>query len=187
MRTRLTATPALRPGPRDTPLRGVLLTDAEADHVMGLAVLRGAAGLRVYAAPPVRAALAPARGALDRHAPWEWYDSLADGGFVLGGGLVVTAHPMGAKAPKYMPAPAPDGRWVTAYRGPGHRGSAGVRALRGRLGRDAGRTVRDGRLRAAGRHLLRGLTSTTRTHCPTPPPRPARRWPAWKSSRTGPS
>ncbi|MGW7258822.1 pyrroloquinoline quinone biosynthesis protein PqqB [Streptomyces sp. NPDC054834] len=118
IRTQLTATPALRPGPgpRDTPLRGVLLTDAEADHVMGLTVLRGAAGLRVYAAPPVRAALAPVRGALDRYAPWEWCDSLADGGFVLAGGLVVTAHPVGAKAPKYLPTPAPDARRVTAYR-----------------------------------------------------------------------
>ncbi|MEU6551453.1 pyrroloquinoline quinone biosynthesis protein PqqB [Streptomyces sp. NPDC046915] len=118
IRVQLAATPALRPGPgpRDTPLRGVLLTDAEADHVMGLTVLRGAAGLRVYAAPPVRAALAPVRGALDRYAPWEWCDSLADGGFVLAGGLVVTAHPVGAKAPKYVPAPVPDGRWVTAYR-----------------------------------------------------------------------
>lgn len=118
IRLQLTATPALRPGPgpRDTPLRGVLLTDAEADHVLGLAVLRGAAGLRVYAAPPVREALAPVRGALDRYAPWDWSDSLAAGGFVLAGGLVVTAHPVGAKAPRYVPAAAPDSRWVTAYR-----------------------------------------------------------------------
>ncbi|MEV0183245.1 pyrroloquinoline quinone biosynthesis protein PqqB [Streptomyces sp. NPDC050625] len=118
--TQLTATPALWPGlgPRDTPLRGVLLTDAEADHVTGLTVLRGAVDLKVYAAPPVRAVLAPARAALDRYAPWEWADSLADGGFVLAGGLVVTAHPVGDKIPKYVPAPVrePDDRWVTAYR-----------------------------------------------------------------------
>ncbi|MFE0511265.1 pyrroloquinoline quinone biosynthesis protein PqqB [Streptomyces sp. NPDC058964] len=120
IRTQLNATPALwpGPGPRDTPLRGVLLTDAEADHVCGLTVLRGAAGLKVYAAPPVRAVLAPVRGALDRYAPWEWEDSLADGGFVLAGGLVVTAHPVGTKIPKYVPLPEgkPDDRWVTAYR-----------------------------------------------------------------------
>ncbi|KOV57285.1 pyrroloquinoline quinone biosynthesis protein PqqB [Streptomyces sp. MMG1121] len=120
LRTQLTTTPALRPGPgpRDTPLRGVLLTDAEADHVMGLTELRGAAGLKVYAAPPVRAVLAPVRAALDRYAPWEWADSLAAGGFVLAGGLVVTAHPVGAKIPKYVPAqaPGPAGPWVTAYR-----------------------------------------------------------------------
>ncbi|WBO68038.1 pyrroloquinoline quinone biosynthesis protein PqqB [Streptomyces camelliae] len=120
LRVQLTATLALRPGPgtRDTPLRGVLLTDAEADHVSGLAELRGAAGLKVYAAPPVRAVLAPVRAALDRHAPWEWADSLADGGFVLAGGLVVTAHAAGAKIPAYVPAqvPQPAGPWVTAYR-----------------------------------------------------------------------
>ncbi|MGW7821194.1 pyrroloquinoline quinone biosynthesis protein PqqB [Streptomyces puniciscabiei] len=120
LRTQLTATPALwpGPGPRDTPLRGVLLTDAEADHVTGLAELRGAAGLKVYAAPPVHAVLAPARAALGRYAPWEWADSLADGGFVLAGGLVVTARPLGAKIPKYVPlrAPEPSAPWVTAYR-----------------------------------------------------------------------
>src|SRR3954447_11649227 len=76
IRAQLTATAALRPGPgpRDTPLRGVLLTDAEADHVSGLTVLRGAAGLKVYAAPPVLAALGPVRAALGRYAPWEWAD-----------------------------------------------------------------------------------------------------------------
>ncbi|MFJ3306974.1 pyrroloquinoline quinone biosynthesis protein PqqB [Streptomyces sp. NPDC086549] len=120
IRTQFAATPALwpGPGPRDTPLRGVLLTDAEADHVAGLTVLRGAAGLKVYAAAPVRAVLAPARGALDRYTPWEWADSLADGGFVLAGGLVVTARPVGAKTPKYVPSlgGSPDDRWVTAYR-----------------------------------------------------------------------
>ncbi|MFK0156403.1 pyrroloquinoline quinone biosynthesis protein PqqB [Streptomyces sp. NPDC090499] len=120
IRAQLTATAALwpGPGPRDTPVRGVLLTDAEADHVTGLTVLRGAPDLKVYAAPPVRTVLTPARSALDRYAPWEWADSLADGGFVLAGGLVVTAHPVGAKVPAYVPAPLAeaDGRWVTAYR-----------------------------------------------------------------------
>ncbi|MFE2516590.1 pyrroloquinoline quinone biosynthesis protein PqqB [Streptomyces mirabilis] len=118
IRTQLTTTPALAPGPgpRDTPVRGVLLTDAEADHVAGLTVLRGGAGLKVYAAPPVLATLAPLRDLLDRYAPWEWADSLTEGGFVLSGGLVVTAHPVGPKAPKYVAGPAPDDRWVTAYR-----------------------------------------------------------------------
>ncbi|MEU7410444.1 pyrroloquinoline quinone biosynthesis protein PqqB [Streptomyces sp. NPDC042638] len=120
LRAQLSATPALwpGPGPRDTPLRGVLLTDAGAGHVTGLTELRGAAGLKVYAAPPVRAVLGPARAALDRYAPWEWADSLADGGFVLAGGLVVTAHPVGARIPTYVPArtPVPAGPWVTAYR-----------------------------------------------------------------------
>jgi len=118
IRTQLTTTPALAPGPgpRDTPVRGVLLTDAEADHVMGLTILRGGAALKVYAAPPVLATLAPLRAMLDRYAPWEWADSLTEGGFVLAGGLVVSAHPVGFKAPKYVAGAAADARWVTAYR-----------------------------------------------------------------------
>ncbi|MFJ5304592.1 pyrroloquinoline quinone biosynthesis protein PqqB [Streptomyces sp. NPDC088350] len=118
IRTRLTATAALwpGPGPRDTPVRGVLLTDAEPDHVAGLSVLRGVAGLKVYAPSPVLAALTPARAGLDRYAPWEWADSLAEDGFVLAGGLVVTAHPVGTKPPQYLSARPSDDRWVTAYR-----------------------------------------------------------------------
>ncbi|MET8563714.1 pyrroloquinoline quinone biosynthesis protein PqqB [Streptomyces flaveolus] len=119
LRAQLAASRALwpGPGPGDTPLRGVLLTDAEADRVTGLAELCGAAGLKVYAASPVRAVLGPARAALDRYAPWEWADSLADGGFVLAGGLVVTAHPVGERIPTYVPAQAASPTsWVTAYR-----------------------------------------------------------------------
>lgn len=116
IRGQLTAASALWPGPQVTPVRGVLLTDAEPDHVAGLAVLRAASGLKTYAAPPVLAALAPARAALDRHTPWEWADSLTDGGFVLAGGLVVTAHPVAGAAPAYVPGRAKDRGWVTAYR-----------------------------------------------------------------------
>jgi pyrroloquinoline quinone biosynthesis protein B len=118
IRTQLISTPALAPGPgpRDTPVRGVLLTDAEADHVTGVTVLRGGAELKVYAAPPVLAALSPLRAMLDRYAPWQWADSLTEGGFVLAGGLVVSAHPVGSKAPKYLAGPVADARWVTAYR-----------------------------------------------------------------------
>ncbi|MGW9026096.1 pyrroloquinoline quinone biosynthesis protein PqqB [Streptomyces sp. NPDC055722] len=118
IRTQVTATTVLRPGPgpRDTPLRGVLLTDAEVDHIAGLTALRGAAGLKVYAAPPVLAVLAPLRAGLDRCAVWEWVDALTDGGFVLAGGLVVSAHPVGAEAPGYVADAAPDDHWVIAYR-----------------------------------------------------------------------
>jgi pyrroloquinoline quinone biosynthesis protein B len=97
-------------------VRGVLLTDAEADHVTGVTVLRGGAELKVYAAPPVLATLSPLRAMLDRYAPWQWADSLTEGGFVLAGGLVVSAHPVGSKAPKYLAGPVADARWVTAYR-----------------------------------------------------------------------
>ncbi|MET8640319.1 MBL fold metallo-hydrolase [Streptomyces sp. NPDC004675] len=118
IRTQLTAAAPLRPGPgpRDTPVRGVLLTDAEADHVTGLGVLRGAAELKVYAAPPVLHALAPLRAALDRYAVWQWADALTEGGFVLSGGLVVTAHPVGDRAPGYPRDARGSAPWVIAYR-----------------------------------------------------------------------
>ncbi|MGV9246390.1 pyrroloquinoline quinone biosynthesis protein PqqB [Streptomyces sp. NPDC003710] len=118
LRTQLASAAPLRPGPapRDTPVKGVLLTDAEADHAMGLGVLRGGADLKVYAGPPVLAALAPLRAVLGRYTGWEWADALTDGGFVLAGGLVVTAHTVGTKAPGYVVGAAADEPWVIAYR-----------------------------------------------------------------------
>ncbi|MET9444291.1 MBL fold metallo-hydrolase [Streptomyces sp. NPDC006610] len=117
VRTQLAAASALWPGagPRSPVVRGVLLTDAEPEHVSGLTVLRGQPGLKVYATPPVLAALAPARAMVDRYAPWGWEDSLTEGGFVLSGGLVVTAHSTGRTPPGYLPG-RPDDGWTTAYR-----------------------------------------------------------------------
>ncbi|MFI6046996.1 pyrroloquinoline quinone biosynthesis protein PqqB [Nocardia sp. NPDC051321] len=118
IRAQLLGTPALQPGPgpRDTPVRGVLLTDAELDHVLGLTILRGA-GLIGYATPPVLAALEsalPLRGLLDRYQPWTWREGFD--GIELTGGLRVTGLPVGAKAPKYVASPEPDDRWVSALR-----------------------------------------------------------------------
>ena len=60
LRSQLLAESALAPGPgpRDTPLRGVLLTDAELDHSLGLMLLRESGGLPVWAPPAVLHALA---------------------------------------------------------------------------------------------------------------------------------
>ncbi|MFB6815286.1 pyrroloquinoline quinone biosynthesis protein PqqB [Streptomyces sp. NPDC056347] len=121
LRTQLLASPRLAagPGPRDTPVRGVLLTDAEADHVLGLALLRGHAGLTVHATAPVMGALTgalPLRTMSDRYAPWEWRDAPGADGTTLAGGLRVTGHPVGPKPPRYVGAAPPDDRWVTAYR-----------------------------------------------------------------------
>lgn len=121
IRTQLLATAALRPGPgpRDTPVRGVVLTDAELDHTLGLTIMRGTADLAVYATAPVLDALAdalPVRDVLDRYAPWQWQDSTVPGGLTLAGGLNVTVWPVSAKAPKFAPASSTDARWVTALR-----------------------------------------------------------------------
>ncbi|CDR03973.1 MBL fold metallo-hydrolase [Streptomyces iranensis] len=51
--------PELHPGPepRRTPLAGVILTDAELDHTLGIARLREADGIEILATAPVRHAL----------------------------------------------------------------------------------------------------------------------------------
>ncbi|MEV8443226.1 pyrroloquinoline quinone biosynthesis protein PqqB [Actinosynnema sp. NPDC051121] len=110
----LASTPELAPGPgpRDTPVRGVLLTDAELDHTLGLAVLRGAPRLEVHAPVAVLHALAPTRAVLGTYAEWSWRQ--VDRASTLAGGLEVTAFPVGDKRPRYA-APAP-GPWVVAYR-----------------------------------------------------------------------
>lgn len=114
----LAATPALAPGPgpRDTPVRGVLLTDAELDHTLGLAVLRGAPGLRVHAPAAVLHALGPARDVLAAYGEWSWRPVEPERPVVLAGGLEVTAFPVSGKRPRYAAdSPAP-GCWVVAYR-----------------------------------------------------------------------
>ncbi|MFD1151051.1 pyrroloquinoline quinone biosynthesis protein PqqB [Saccharothrix hoggarensis] len=112
----LAATPDLAPGPgpRDTPVRGVLLTDAELDHTLGLAVLRGAAGLRVHAPRAVLDALTPTRDVLATYAEWAWRPVEPQRPVLLDGGLEVTAFPVSGKRPRY--ATGPDGHWVVAYR-----------------------------------------------------------------------
>jgi pyrroloquinoline quinone biosynthesis protein B len=121
IRTQLTTTPALDPGPgpRDTPVRGVVLTDAELDHTLGLLTLRGAAGLEVRATTTVLDALGSdldVRGVLDRYADWTWRAVEPHQPFDLAGGLRLTAVPVSGKRPKYAAGAAADGDWVVAYR-----------------------------------------------------------------------
>ncbi|MFI9011912.1 pyrroloquinoline quinone biosynthesis protein PqqB [Actinosynnema sp. NPDC053489] len=114
----LAATPALAPGPgpRDTPVAGVLLTDAELDHVLGLAVLRGAPGLAVHATGTALRALAPTREVLATYADWAWCEVAPERPFALAGGLEVTAFGVSGKRPRYAAdSPAAD-PWVVAYR-----------------------------------------------------------------------
>ncbi|GAA3855789.1 pyrroloquinoline quinone biosynthesis protein PqqB [Saccharothrix violaceirubra] len=117
IRSQLVSTPAVAPGPgpRDTPVRGALLTDAEIDHMSGLLTLRGAADLRVYAPATVLHALAGTRATLDRYAGWSWRQVEPEQTFTLTGGLEVTAFPISGKRPKYTDSDV-DGHWVVAYR-----------------------------------------------------------------------
>jgi pyrroloquinoline quinone biosynthesis protein B len=101
-------------------VRGVVLTDAEADHTLGLPVLRGGPSLRVLATGPVLGAL-PWRAMIDRYTPWQWTPLAPGRVHPLDGGLSVTVHPVGDKLPKYVdsaaePHPGAAGGWVSALR-----------------------------------------------------------------------
>ncbi|OLF13695.1 pyrroloquinoline quinone biosynthesis protein PqqB [Actinophytocola xinjiangensis] len=116
LRSQLLAESALAPGPgpRDTPLRGVLLTDAELDHSLGLMLLRESGGLPVWAPPAVLHALAerfPIRDTVGRYGDWRWEPV---GSSVAG--LTVTSLAVSDKRPKYARESTADGPWVVAYR-----------------------------------------------------------------------
>ncbi|WP_112270703.1 pyrroloquinoline quinone biosynthesis protein PqqB [Lentzea terrae] len=104
------------PGPRETPLRGALFTDAELDHTLGLLTLRGGTGLTVWAPGAVLHALRDQfdlRTVIDGYAPLAWRE--VSESFDLGG-LQVTAIPISGKRPKYARSSTVDGPWVVAYR-----------------------------------------------------------------------
>ena len=118
IRTQIAACSLLNPGPgpRDTPLRGALFTDAELDHTLGLLTLRGGAGLSVWAPDAVLHALKDQfdlRTVIDGYSPLSWRS--ASGQFDLGG-LRVSVIPISDKRPKYARSSTVDGPWVVAYR-----------------------------------------------------------------------
>ena len=119
LRAQLLAAPELTPtGARETPLRGVLLTDAELDHTLGLLCLREASALTVYATATVLGALDsafPIRSVLGAYTPVAWQELAADRAVELGGGLTATVIAVGAKRPRYVSA-AEAGEWVSALR-----------------------------------------------------------------------
>ena len=73
--------PALHPGPRSrrTPIAGLILTDAELDHTLGIARLReaGAEGLELLTTGPVRDALTSGlrlEAVIGPYTPLTWRD-----------------------------------------------------------------------------------------------------------------
>ncbi|MFI7102568.1 pyrroloquinoline quinone biosynthesis protein PqqB [Streptomyces sp. NPDC050161] len=121
------ATPQLHPGPaaRRTPVRGLILTDAELDHTLGLARLREADRVDVLATAPVRRALCERLHLADVLGPYTdltWRElgpdplPLTD----TGTGIEISALPVSAKRPRYAAGPpvadADDPTWVIALR-----------------------------------------------------------------------
>lgn len=83
--------PALHPrGIRDSPIRTVLLTDAELDHTLGLLLLREAGGLEVHATAAVHETLRTGTSllpTLDAYARVEWVTVATGVEVSLGDGL----------------------------------------------------------------------------------------------------
>jgi pyrroloquinoline quinone biosynthesis protein B len=110
------------PGPRETPIRGVLLTDAELDHSLGLLMLRETSGGLPVWAP--KAMLHPLRDCfgmrkiLDGYGGWEWRPVTP--GLALDR-LRVSLLPVSAKRPKYARSSTVAGPLVVAYRITGSR------------------------------------------------------------------
>lgn len=115
VRAQITAAPQLAPGPgpRDTPLRGALLTDAELDHTLGLMLLREGAGLSVWAPAAVRHALGarfPIQDLVAHYGDWRWSPVPE---FTA---LEVSVLAVSDKRPKYARHSTVAGPWVVAYR-----------------------------------------------------------------------
>ena len=110
----------LHPGPglRQTPIRGILLTDAELDHASGLLALRQGAILDVFATESVIDALSQflaLRTILAAFGTVRWVPVGTDRSFELAGGVEVRALPLGGAPPRYV-GTTPGAHWSVAYR-----------------------------------------------------------------------
>lgn len=116
--------PELRPGPgpRQTPVAGVVLTDAELDHTLGLARLREADRLQVTATAPVRQALLDRLRLGEVLAPYTdltWRELAGRGAEPLdptAPGLRISGIPVSGKRPRYAADAPDDEAWVVALR-----------------------------------------------------------------------
>ena len=89
VRAQLADTPALHPlGDRGTPLQGVLLTDAEIDHTLGLVLLREGGGVHLHATAATHRTLREGTGllpTLERFCPVTWTEVVPGAAHDLGG------------------------------------------------------------------------------------------------------
>ncbi|MGW7793133.1 pyrroloquinoline quinone biosynthesis protein PqqB, partial [Streptomyces tricolor] len=115
------------PGPRQTPIAGVVLTDAELDHTLGIWRLREADGLEILATAPVRQAVDGRLGlgaVLTPYTTLTWRDLEhrrtqplgADASGPAGSGVRISAVPVSGKRPRYAADAPEDDAWVVALR-----------------------------------------------------------------------
>ncbi len=121
LRAQIEATPELHPharpdkGPRDSPIAGVVLLNADIDHVLGLMLLRELQPLRVHATKSVRRILTKDNSMfamLERVADQiSWIEFMPGAQFSLlspageDSGLRCRAIPLGSHFPAYVSAP----------------------------------------------------------------------------------
>ncbi|MEV6649397.1 pyrroloquinoline quinone biosynthesis protein PqqB [Streptomyces sp. NPDC051219] len=118
------ARPGLHPGPglRQTPVAGLVLTDAELDHTLGIARLREADGLQVLATSPVRRALRDRLqlgAVLGPYTSVTWRELPRRGAESLDGGtstVQISGIPVSGKRPRYAADAPDDDAWVVALR-----------------------------------------------------------------------
>lgn len=93
--TQIEATPALRPAAgRATPLRAVLLTDAELDHSLGLLLLREAESWQLHTTAAVHDTLCEGNAVLPTlraYCPVRWHEVVPGADVPLGNGLTYRA------------------------------------------------------------------------------------------------
>src|SRR4051812_789548 len=119
VRVQIEAFPALHPrAGRATPLRAVLLTDAELDHTLGLLLLREARALELHATAAVRETLCEGAAmlrTLERYCAVDWHPVVPGTDVALGEGLSYRAFDGPTrKAARFGPGRA-EGR-VVGYR-----------------------------------------------------------------------
>ncbi|GDY32694.1 pyrroloquinoline quinone biosynthesis protein PqqB [Gandjariella thermophila] len=119
IRAQIEAFPALRPGNgRATPLRAVLLTDAEIDHTLGLLLLREGRSLEVHATASVRETLCQGTAilrTLEAYCRVTWRPVVPGTDVSLGGGLSYRAFDVPTDKPARFGTGASQGR-VVGYR-----------------------------------------------------------------------
>jgi pyrroloquinoline quinone biosynthesis protein B len=100
------------PGRRGTGVDGVLLTNADLDHVLGIWSIREGGPLWIHATPAVRSSLSEGLGldrALSFFAGCQWFEVPADPRPLLRSngtpsGLLYSGFPLPGKAPRYVAA-----------------------------------------------------------------------------------
>jgi pyrroloquinoline quinone biosynthesis protein B len=96
----------LQAGPdmRSTPLQGVLLTDAELDHTIGLLIAREGSSLTIWSSKPILETLSadfPVSKILTSYSSARWQPIETLTPVSIAKHIQVTAYPLGAKQPLY--------------------------------------------------------------------------------------